>query len=153
MTNQIPISMFILALYAQSSIQKWCLILYDCCSSKGKSNKTYCQESIYVHTVHMHYICEYEWMICWNLISKDSYKQFLRLHRYIASKGVPWRECVYVCSMYYTMYIIRWLGVWRKAVFNAYVLFVSTFFACLYIQILTAAVSSILYTRYQKRKL
>ena len=95
--------------------------------------------------------CEYEWRICWNLISKDSYKQFLRLHRYIASKGVPWRECV--CSMYYTMYIISWLGVWRKAVFNAYVLFVSAFFACLYIQLLTAAVSSILYTRYQKRKL
>ena len=43
--------------------------------------------------------CEYEWMICWNLISKDSYKQFLRLHRYIASKGVPWRECVYVLVM------------------------------------------------------
>ena len=61
--------------------------------------------------------------------------------------------CMYLVCMYYTMYIIRWLGVWRKAVFNAYVLFVSAFFACLYIQLLTAAVGSILYTRYQKRKL
>ena len=40
--NQTPMSMFILALNDQSSIQNCHLILYDCCSSKGKSNKTYC---------------------------------------------------------------------------------------------------------------
>ena len=105
-TNQTPMSMFILALNAQSSIQNCCLILYDCCSSKGKSNKTYCKESIYVHTVHMHYVNMNEWYVetWYPKIPINNSLDFI--NTLLARVCLEGNVCMYVCSMYYTiMYI------------------------------------------------
>ena len=105
-TNQTPMSMFILALNAQSSIQNCCLILYDCCSSNGKPNKTYCKESIYVHTVHMHYVNMNEWYVetWYPRIPINNSLDFI--DTLLARVCLEGNVCIYVlCTILCTLYV------------------------------------------------